>query len=451
MLQQSVMARMFVMALLFLGLMVPLALTESVIHERTMRRDEVVSDISRTWGQQQTVLGPVLSVPYRYLVREERPDGSTREVTRTGYLVLLPEHLDVQGRVDPEVRQRGPFESVVYTSHLGLRGHFGVPDRTVAHRQDATFLWDDATLMLGISDARGIASGLQVTWNGAAVSASPGVGESGLVEQGVQVRGVRVNPAASTSFAITLDLRGTSRIAVVPVGNDTSLHLGSAWPHPGFSGGQLPLSHRIDADGFEARWRAAWFARGFPAAWTLDAVDGKALRAQAAAAAIAVDLVQPVDVHQQSTRAVKYGVLFIVLTLAVAFVREVTSRFAVHPVQYLFVGFGLCLFYLLLVSLAEHIRFDLAYLVASVAIVSLLAWYWSGVLRGWRQGATMAAALTVLYGYLYLLLRLEDLALLAGATGLFVMLALVMAMTRRVDWFTLRLGTSSTAPNEVRS
>ena len=127
------------------------------------------------------------------------------------------------------------------------------------------------------------------------------------------------------------------------------------------------------------------------------------------------------------------------LTLAVAFVREVTSRLAVHPVQYLFVGFGLCLFYLLLVSLAEHIRFEAAYVVASAAIVSLLAWYWAGVLRGWRQGATLAVMLTALYGYLYLLLRLEDFALLAGTTGLFVMLALVMALTRRVDWFGLRM------------
>jgi inner membrane protein len=149
--------------------------------------------------------------------------------------------------------------------------------------------------------------------------------------------------------------------------------------------------------------------------------------------------VQPVDVYQQAERAVKYAALFIVLTLAVAFLREITSRLAVHPVQYLFIGFGLCLFYLLLVSLAEHVRFVVAYLVASSATVLLLAWYWSGVLRSWRAGVSMGLALTGLYGYLYLLLRLEDLALVAGATGLFVMLAVIMAMTRHVDWFSLRI------------
>lgn len=451
MLQQSVLARMVVMAMLLAGLMVPLALTQGVIAERTARRDEVADEISRTWGRQQTVLGPVLSVPYRYEVREERGGDATRQVTRTGYLVLLPEALSVQGRLDPEVRARGPFEAVVYTSHLGLQGRFGVPDTSAVSQPGVTYLWDEASLAIGISDPRGIASGLRVTWNGADVTASPGVGESGLVDQGVQVRGVRVTPASPASFAITLDLRGTTRLAVVPVGNDTVIRLGSAWPHPGFAGGQLPVTHRIAADGFEARWQTAWFARGFPATWARGQLDEKALRTQATAAAVAVDLVQPVDVYQQAERAVKYGVLFIVLTLAVAFVREVTSRLAVHPVQYLFVGFGLCLFYLLLVSLAEHIRFDLAYLVASAAIIALLSWYWSGVLRGWRQGATMAVALTALYGYLYLLLRLEDLALLAGSSGLFVMLALLMAMTRRVDWFALRLGGPASTPKVAES
>jgi inner membrane protein len=195
----------------------------------------------------------------------------------------------------------------------------------------------------------------------------------------------------------------------------------------------------VASDGFEARWQSGWFARGFPAAWVRGAEDDRALKARADASAIGVDLVQPVDVYQQAERAVKYAALFIVLTLAVAFLREITSRLAVHPVQYLFIGFGLCLFYLLLVSLAEHVRFVVAYLVASSATVLLLAWYWSGVLRSWRAGVSMGLALTGLYGYLYLLLRLEDLALVAGATGLFVMLAVIMAMTRHVDWFSLRI------------
>ena len=439
MLQRSVMARMFVMGLLLLVLMIPLAMTHGVIDERAGRRDEVAREISRTWGERQTLVGPVVSVPYRYVVREEDPGRVSREVTRTGHLVLLPEALAVSGRLDPEARMRGPFSTTVYTAHLVLRGRFGAPDVTPVTRPDATIAWGEATMNLGVSDPKGIASGLRVVWNGHDAPITPGVEETGLFTAGVQARAVPLAPGAAATFEISLDLRGALGIGVVPTGNETTVHLTSAWPHPGFSGGQLPVRHRVSDDGFDATWQSAWFARGFPAAYVLGDIDARTLTARAEAAAIGVDLVQPVDVYHQAERAVKYAVLFIVLTLAVAFVREITSGELVHPVQYLFVGFGLCLFYLLLVSLAEHIRFDVAYLVASTATMLLLAWYWSGVLRGWRQGLSMGVALTALYGYLYLLLRLEDLALVAGAAGLFVMLAIVMAMTRRVDWFGVRL------------
>ncbi len=441
MLQRSVLARMLVMGLLLVVLMVPLAMTRGVIGERATRRDEVVRDVSRTWGGRQTLVGPVLSVPYRYVVREARSGEPTaRESTRMGRLVLLPEQLDLQVRLDPEVRARGPFTTVVYTAHIVGRGRFGRPDTSVVHHDQPTFLWGESTLGLGVTDVQGLTGGLRVTWDAQPLTMIPGVEDTGLVAVGVQARGV---PAASdrpVAFEMAMALRGTRSLEVVPVGNDTALRLSSSWPHPGFSGGQLPVEHRITAQGFDARWAAAWFARGFPAAWARDAVDDKALAARASAGAFGVDLVQPVDVYQQSERAVKYAALFIVLTLAIAFLREVTSHTAVHPVQYLFVGFGLCLFYLLLVSLAEHVRFDVAYVAASAATIALLAWYWAGVFRAWRQGLAMGVALTALYGYLYLLLRLEDLALVAGATGLFVMLAIVMAMTRRVNWFALRLG-----------
>jgi inner membrane protein len=440
MLQRSVLARMVVMGLLLVVLMVPLAMTRGVIAERAARRDDVAGEISRTWGDRQLVTGPILSVPYRYVVREAAEDGrGVREVVRTGRLVVLPASLEATGRLDPEIRARGPFSTIVYTAHVTLRGRFSAVDESVVGRPDVTFAWDEATLSLGVGDPRGIATGLRVGWNGRPMQVVPGVDDVGLATSGVSVRHVALASGQPSTFDVALALRGTRSLAVVPAGNETTLSLTSSWPHPGFAGGQLPVSHRVGSDGFEARWQSGWFARGFPAAWVRGAEDDRALKARADASAIGVDLVQPVDVYQQAERAVKYAALFIVLTLAVAFLREITSRLAVHPVQYLFIGFGLCLFYLLLVSLAEHVRFVVAYLVASSATVLLLAWYWSGVLRSWRAGVSMGLALTGLYGYLYLLLRLEDLALVAGATGLFVMLAVIMAMTRHVDWFSLRI------------
>ena len=434
--KHSVIARLMAMGVLFVVLMIPLALTEGIIAERASRRGEVAADISRTWGRRQTVTGPVLSVPYRIAGRE--PDG--RSVTRTGTLVLLPDVLDVKGAAAPETRHRGPFSSVVYTARITMQGRFAAPDTSSIDAFEPEVLWHEATLSLGVEDPQGIASGLRITWNGGATRVLPGVAATGLATAGVQVTRLAVPADRPSTFDVQMELRGSEGLAFTPVGNETTVVLASSWPHPGFTVGQLPTTSRIGSDGFEARWRSSWFARGFPAAWVLGTAAVKQLSERAAASAIGVELVQPVDVYLQSERAVKYGALVIVLTLAVAFIREVTSRLAVHPIQYLFVGFGLCLFYLLLISLAEHIAFAVAYAIASAAIVSLLSWYWSGVLRSVRQGRTLAVALTGLYGYLYLLLRLEDFALLAGATGLFVMLAASMAATRRLDWFDLRLG-----------
>jgi inner membrane protein len=173
----------------------------------------------------------------------------------------------------------------------------------------------------------------------------------------------------------------------------------------------------------------------------VNTVNRDQLRTALGASAFGVALVRPVDIYQQAERAVKYAALFIVLTFVIAFLWEIIHGAPVHPIQYVFIGFALCVFYLLLLALSEHIGFDLAYIAAAVANVGLIAWYWSWVVRsGARHGILMAAALSALYGYLYVLLRQEDHALLGGALGLFVMLALVMFLTRRIDWYTLTVG-----------
>jgi inner membrane protein len=198
----------------------------------------------------------------------------------------------------------------------------------------------------------------------------------------------------------------------------------------------------VSAEGFTASWRMPYFGRGYAPRWVAESIKNDQLMKQAADSAFGVALFQPVDIYQQSERAVKYAPLFIVMTFVIAFLWEISRRTLVHPVQYLFVGFALCIFYLLLVSLSEHVGFDRGYIVAATATVALTSWYWSYVLAGKRQGVLMAAALSVLYSYLYLLLRLEDFALLAGSLGLFLMLAIVMFATRRVNWYDLRIEAS---------
>jgi inner membrane protein len=431
---------MLVMAVLLFALNVPLTMTCGLVSERASRRDAVAQEIERDWGGFQTVSGPVLSVPYRY----SWSDAPGMPQSETRFYHFLPETLEIDATLEPAARRRSLFTVIVYTARLKIRGRFAAPRPSDFKAPADAVRWSEATVSVGISDPHGIARAVDVTWNGTPQRFVPGAPARGLFTSGMQAQagGLDAERTEPIPFELDLEIKGTREFRVLPAGSETTMRVTSAWPHPSFVG-TTPDPPQVDANGFAATWRVPYFGRGFPPRWSsADQQIVERIPDQAAAAAFGVALIQPVDVYVQSDRAVKYAALFIVLTFVIAFAWEVTGGSLVHPIQYLFVGFTMCVFYLLLLSLGEHIGFDRAYVSAATATIGLLAWYWSWVLGGRRQGAVMGGALTMLYGYLYLLLRLEDYALLAGSVGLFVMLALLMFVTRRVNWYELKLGSS---------
>jgi inner membrane protein len=440
--RNSVMARLGMMGLLLIGLLIPLTMMQSVISERTGRRDEAAHAISAEWGGAQTLAGPVLTIPYRMAWKDA--NGNVRE--RTQRMFFLPESLTIDGNVEHSMRSRGLFEVVVYTATLKVSGRFARPDLSSLRPDPSHVDWENATVDVGVTDPRGIARRLSMRWGGREITFLPGVTANGLFSTGLRApAGVPPDGTGSIPFEFEIHLNGTRDFRVLPGGDETQLRLASTWPHPSFSGAPLPRERQVTASGFTASWIVPYFGRGYPSRWTSDEINPEQRRAEADASAFGVTLLRPVDIYQQTERAVKYAALFIVLTFVIAFLWEVTASTLVHPVQYLFVGFAMCVFYLLLLSLAEHIDFDRAYGAAAFATVALLAWYWSWVLNGLKQGVVMGIALVGLYGFLYLLLRLEDYALLAGSIGLFLMLAVVMFLTRRINWYDLRLGTRPNA------
>jgi inner membrane protein len=434
----SPMMRLVVMGVLLVALNVPLTMMCTVVSERTARRNSVAREVSEDWGGSQIVGGPVLSVPYRY----SWTDSAGRVQSATSLYHFLPEALEIDGGIEPGERKRSLFTVIVFTARLKMRGRFAAPRFTNIRPVPDAILWDEATVSVGVADPRGIARAADLNWNGQPQRFVPGSARVGLFTTGVQAPapGITVDRKDPLPFEVDLEVRGTRKLEFLPGGNETTVRLTSTWPHPSFLG-TTPNPPRVDSRGFAASWHVPYFGRGFPPEWKggEQQVD-EMLDKQAAAAAFGVALVQPVDIYVQTDRAVKYAVLFIVLTFVIAFLWEITGGILVHPIQYLFVGFTMCMFYLLLLSLAEHSGFDVAYAIAGSVTIGLLAWYWSWVLGGRKQGVMMGAALTALYGYLYLLLRLEDYALLAGSAGLFAMLALVMFLTRKVNWYDLRLG-----------
>ena len=446
MLRTSVVARLIVMGVLMLLLLIPLGMVQSVISERAQRRNDVAEDVSSTWGAAQTIAGPVLIVPYRTTIA----DSTGKQAQAIGRVSFLPDTLDVHGTAPTEIRSRGIFKVIVYKAHLTMTGRFAPPDTAGLLRANSEPLWNEATVNIGLTDPRGIARRLTLKWNGQDEALAPGVIDTGLAASGLHAPAhlPAAGPAGPIPFSVDIDLNGTHDLRLVPAGSETSLHLTSDWRHPGFIGAPLPDPRAVSDAGFSASWRVPYFGRGFPIAWTDGMLDREKLKSLADASAFGVSFVQPVDIYQQTERSVKYAALFIVLSFVVFFLCEVMRSRLLHPVQYVFVGFALCVFYLLLLSLSERVGFDVAYVTAATATTLLIATYSVFALQGGKDGVIVGSSVSALYGYLYLLLRLEDAALLAGSIGLFMMLALLMLATRRVNWYALRLGSaqSSSAP-----
>jgi inner membrane protein len=424
---------------LALVLFVPLGAVRSTIEERHALSGSVLQDIKASGVREQRILGPILIVPYTRTTTAEVTDTGTgvktiQTSTETGHLHFLPASLAIKAQVDTETRQRGIYSALVFRARHGLEGAFAVPEGFgVTAAPNVSYAWHDAYVVVGLGDTRGIRGTPTLRWNGRPLSWDAGTRGLGLGSGIHSVVGALPTQARRIPFAIQLDLGGTESMAYVPVGEETQVTMKAAWPHPSFGGDFLPDSRTITERGFEAAWKTSHLAS------SIESVVATCLADHCGSSITAMDVafVDPVDVYLKSERAAKYGFLFIAITFLVFFLFEVLKKLAIHPVQYGLVGVALSLFFLLLLALSEHVAFWLAYAIATAACVGLLGAYVSYVLRGARRALGFTGLLTVLFGALYVLLQSEDFALLLGAGLLFGILAVVMLVTRRIDWYGL--------------
>ncbi|EMB2348430.1 cell envelope integrity protein CreD [Serratia sp. CY54039] len=416
-----------------LGLMVvmliPIAQLMSVIDERSGYRQSVVGQVSESTSGAQRVLGPLIVIPY--VEREEKKDEKGQTVVQRvqHYRYLLPESLQVQGAPKVEVRKLGIYQTQVYQGPLSFKVRFGQPELTDLQRANVTV--GQPFLLVALSDSRGIKS-ISPLVMPQPVAFEPGTGV-GALRQGIHapLTLAMLQQKEGLNADFTLTLAGTSSLSLVPLGRSSELQLQSNWPHPNFLGNFLPDERKVTEQGFSARWRSTWFANNINSAFYYD--DG--IIDEDKLPAFSASLVEPVDHYQLTERAVKYALLFIGLTFMAFFLFETLTGLRVHPIQYLLVGAALVLFYLILLAFSEHLGFALAYLAASIACSGLIGFYLSAVLRGKLRGALFAASLLLLYGVLYLLLQSEDNALVLGAGLLFAILAGIMLLTRKLDWY----------------
>ncbi len=409
---------------LILLMLIPVSYIQSLIGERKERQQAIISEVSNKWAASQTVTPLYLAIPYK----TGDTGDNKKEIIRQ--LVVLPEAVNVKGNVEPEQRHRSNYDVLLYRSPLNINGEFKLQlPQTIKAEQ---LLLAEAKLCTGISDFKGIEKKVVVRLGSSDVTLSPGlpvdIDSSGLSAQ-IALDAAQLN--ASIPFSFSLQLKGSSQLHFKPMSGNSSFELTSTWPHPSFDGNVIPTKDEGgEAEGsFPAKW--SFSNANLPFSTTL---TGAAIK-NYDELAFGVSLIQPVDQYAKSMRSIKYAILVIGLTFALFFIIEMVQKNPVHPVQYVLVGLALVIFYSLLVSISEFISFDAAYLIAASATVLLITLYTKSHFKNWKTSGIFFAVLAGLYGFIYTLISLEDTALLAGSIALFVILAIAMYASRKINWY----------------
>ena len=414
-----------VIGILSLLLLIPVGQIRGLILERQERSSIAALEISEKWGLDQTLTGPFLTVP----LKEIRLLKDKEEIIRR-HLHVLPEDLQVEGKVVPEEKKRGIYTTVVYQSAMRITGQLVLNPSLLEQIADQEVINNTIFLCLGISDMRGIKE-LDIQVRGRSMEEMPGLPTGDLVLKGIHIP-LSSDLLSESPIPFQIDLRvdGSSELYFVPVGKTTRVNLESNWPDPSFDGAFLPVPSLTGTSekGFHAGWEVNYLNRSYPQHWFDRAAD-------LSESSFGVNFLIPVDHYQKSMRSVKYALMFIALSFLIFFLTELISGIRLHPIQYLLVGMSLVIFYTLLISLAEHLGFDLAYLISSMATVGLIALYVKASTRRNKQGLITGSLLLLLYAFLYTTLQMQDFSLLFGSVGIFVVMAVIMFVSRKVNWY----------------
>ena len=398
----------------------PLVLIDLKRDERASRHASAVAEVTAAWGGSQRVTGPILVVP----VESISEDGLRRIRSE---LRLTPAELNVDGTIEPRLLWRGIYQARVYTGRLKMTGSFAVENFDPENR---VFLWNEARCVIGVSDSRGLRSMQSVKWQGLKRDLASGTGLGGWAA-GLQAA-VETDPDQPVDFEIDLVVEGSAGLEIVPVGTSTRVALSSTWPSPSFQGAFLPTVRSVGDEGFAAEWEVGELGRNLPKLWagpgTTDAEMGQRMQETG----FGVVLLPQIGHYRTIERAIKYGSLFFVAIFGGFFLFEVTGGRVLHGLNYVLVGAAVCLFYLALLALAEFWSFGAAYVTAALAASGLILLYAKAVLKDGKRLGVMSGILGGIFGYLFLVLRMEDQALVAGTLLLFVLLGAIMYATRNV-------------------
>ncbi|WP_373519193.1 cell envelope integrity protein CreD [Pricia sp.] len=438
----SITARMFVVGFLTLILLIPLFMVQDLIRERAQRQKTVVSEINDKWGDEVIMFGPVLKLPYRSF-REKRITSPQNEVIAESveeikYFYLFPHRLNIKSNIDPEMKNRGIYKTVVYKSKTGISGSFSDFDIESEDVSEENILWQKARFIFKTSNLKGVNDQINLVTGNSRYSFNskyqvgqtthiPGKENLYLMESEI-LKQEDLPRDKSIDFSMEVSVNGSSEISFVPIGKTTDAQVLSEWETTSFKGNFLPYNRdKLTDNGFDAKWKILDINRPFPQAFNNSLPNLTAY-------AFGVNFMVPVDEYQKSERATKYGFLVIGLTFLLFFLIQTLSKIPIHPFQYLMIGLGLVMFYTLLISISEHSSFFKAYLIAGTSVIPTISLYSKSILKGWKFPIFIGLSLLSLYAFIYVIIQLENYALLVGSIGLFLILAAVMFVSRKIDW-----------------
>lgn len=418
-----------------------------LIMERTNRAESVVTEVGERLGGEQTIIGPILVAPYRAPVQGTDTNGRPATLMTNGWYVVFAANGAANATLDTDIRQRGDlFKVRTYTADVAINAAFDLQGEPSAPPANAEIDWSKAVLLVGVSDPRGVMEAANVEIEGhGPIAFEPGsayqnvftnlmgAGDGRVMQWLVADVGAMARPGAQFPVATRLKVSGVESFSLTAFARNTDLRMSGDWPHVGYFGAYAAEANEEADDSFSAHWSIPLVRRNLADAGGADTLSGLANQA------VTTRFVDPSNPYQAVTRSLKYALLFIGVVFLAYFLFEATSDTRVHPAQYVLVGLAQIIFYLLLLAVAERLGFDWAFLIAAAATVLLIGWYVGAVFKSARRQYAAIAAFSLLYALIYVLMSLEDFALLVGALAAFIAIAAVMWFTRNLDWYGLGL------------
>lgn len=434
---------------LTLMLLIPKFMVLDLIQERQHLSEAVSQEVAKGWGNKQVHTGPALVIPYyNYVQGEDKTKPAIRTKTK---LIVFPEQVSIEGKLETEAKYRSLYEVLLYTSELEIKGSFLLPDEALTQIKSEDLLLEEATLMMGLSDPKGIKEKISFTWDGKATTLNPGTNDIRFLAQesiastpyalaptadqvtseihhGLQTKVNLDQTKKSYAFVYHLHLKGSKALLFAPLAKSTNVHIHSTFPDPVFYGGFLP-EHTTNESGFDANWHVLEYNKSIPALIK----DSQIIELGDNLFGVEVRVL--IDNYAKTYRAGKYMILFVILTFLVVFLTEIVEGIHIHIFQYTLIGLALAIFFTLLLSISEFWGFDPAYLGAAVATIALIFLYSLAMFQNKRSSVILLSMLVVLFAYIYIIIQLEKTALLVGSMGLFIIIALTMYVTRKIRWY----------------